>query len=105
MLRRFLLSISLVFLFALGQQGAVLHEISHYSDISQNSQRPSNKAPHSSSVCDKCISYGELASALAVSAFATPLLAAGYVAIAYNSDSHSVATLPSYSARAPPLLA
>lgn len=104
MLRRFLLSISLVLLFALGQQGAVLHEISHYSDVSQSSQRPS-KAPHSSSVCDKCISYGELASALAVSVFATPLLAAGYVAIAYTSDSHSAATLPSYSARAPPLLA
>ncbi|MFA6178004.1 MAG: hypothetical protein WC696_00145 [Candidatus Methylopumilus sp.] len=101
MLRRLILSFSLIFLFALGQQGAVLHEISHYADINPSSQQQ-DKAPHSS-VCDKCLSYGELASALSVSYFAPPILTAGYELTAFSSSNHPSNTLLSYLARAPPL--
>jgi len=101
MLRRLILSFSLIFLFALGQQGAVLHEISHYAEVNPSSQQQ-DKAPHSS-VCDKCLSYGELASALSVHYFAPPILAAGYELTAFSSSSHPSNTLLSYLARGPPL--
>ena len=52
MLRRYLLSFCLVLLFALGQHGAAVHEISHLADLAPTSQQQ-DKAPHSP-VCDKC---------------------------------------------------
>lgn len=102
MLRRFILSISLIVLFAMGQQGAVLHEISHYADINPTSQQQ-DKAPHSP-LCDKCLSYGELASALGVHYFVPPVIAASYELSAFSSSHHPSQTLLSYLARAPPSL-
>jgi hypothetical protein len=101
MLRRLILSFALIALFALGQQGAVLHEISHYNELTANSQQQ-DKAPHSS-VCAKCLSYGELASALGVHYFAPPVLTADFELIDYAGSNHYSPSLPAYSARAPPL--
>ena len=100
MLRRLILSFALALLFVLGQQGAAVHEISHYADLVPATQQH-DKAPHSP-VCDKCLSYGELANALGVSYFTPPISTAGFEPPAYSSTNHLSLTLLSYSARAPP---
>lgn len=104
MLRRYLLSFSLVLLFALGQHGAAVHEISHLADLAPTSQQQQDKAPHSP-VCDKCLSYGKLSAGLGVDYFTPPLLAADF---AFNScavTGRTCPTLSAYRARAPPRLA
>ena len=107
MLRRLFLTFALAFLFTLGQQGAVLHEISHYSEytgsLAPKSQQP-DKSSHGT-VCDKCISYGELASALAVHFTAPPVLLAIFEPGYFTSKHSPSRTYLAYSARAPPALA
>jgi hypothetical protein len=103
MLRRVILTFALALLFGLGQQGAMVHEISHYADLAPLSQQQ-DKAPHSS-VCDKCLVYGELANALTVSHFSPLLLATAYEPIQYTAAKHLSSPLYAYSARAPPVLA
>ena len=103
MLRRYLLSFCLVLLFALGQHGAAVHEISHLADLAPTSQQQ-DKAPHSP-VCDKCLSYGKLSVGLGVDYFAPPLLVADFTfyPCAVNGRDHSASFV--YLARAPPRLA
>lgn len=103
MLRRLILSFTLALLFGLGQMGAVTHEISHYADLTPQSQQQ-DKAPHSP-VCDKCLGYGELAHALTADALTVPMLQAGFETHPYNTFSHLSFTLLPYSARAPPQFA
>ena len=103
MLSRVILTFALALLFGLGQQGAMVHEISHYADLVPLSHRQ-DKAPHSP-VCDKCLVYGELANALTVSHFSPVLLATVYEPIQYTAATHLNPPLYAYSARAPPQLA
>jgi hypothetical protein len=103
MLRRLILTFALALVFGLGQMGAIVHEISHYADLSPASQKQ-NQAPHSP-VCDQCLSYSNLANALSVSYFTPPTPAVAFEAIVFNANSHQSPTLTSYSARAPPQLA
>jgi hypothetical protein len=100
MLQKLITSIALIVMFAFAQTGAVLHEISHYADISTSQQQP-DKAPHNG-FCDKCVSYGELAHALNSSylAFATSLGAFDVYVI--QTQSHQTAGQHAYAARAPP---
>lgn len=62
MFRRLFLTLSLVFLFGLGQQGAAVHAISHFAD-EQGQSQPDNKAHHAA-FCDKCVTYASLGSAI-----------------------------------------
>lgn len=100
MLHKFLASLSLIFMFAFAQTGAVLHEISHYSDIT-TPLKEQDKAPHSP-ICDKCISYGELGHALD-SSFATPSVVVAVQAL-FVSQFYTYAQplRRAYAARAPP---
>lgn len=100
MFSRFIVSFTFALLFALGQQGAAIHEISHYADLTPASQQQ-DEAPHSP-VCDKCLSYGELANALGVPDFSLPLPATSFEAAIYTGSSHFSVSLRPYSARAPP---
>ena len=99
MLRKLLLPFAFALLFALGQQAAVTHEISHYAELLPGS---SHKAPHTQA-CDKCMGYGELASALATGSFQLVLLAAQYALASDHGASHTALTLAAYAARAPPI--
>ena len=101
MLRRLILTFMLALLFGLGQQGAVVHEISHFADINSSSQQQ-DKAPHSP-LCEKCLSYSGLASALGVSYFMPPTMAAGFEPYVYYSSTRLGLTSAVYSARAPPV--
>ena len=103
MLRRLIFIFTLALLFGLGQQGAVVHEISHYADLSPLSQQQ-DKSSHTS-VCDKCVVYGELASALGVAYFAPVLLAGTFDTTQYHAGTQHNSPLYAYSARAPPVLA
>lgn len=103
MLSRFILSFTLALLFALGQQGAALHEISHYADFAPASQQQ-DKAPHSP-VCDKCLSYGELAHALTAHVFSLPFAPTSFEAAIYSDGSHFSSSSRPYAARAPPRFA
>ena len=103
MLRRLILTLVLAFMFGLGQQGAAVHEISHYADINPSSQQQ-DKAPHSP-LCEKCLSYSGMASAVGVSHYAPPMLTAGFEPFSYHSSNHLSPISAAYSARAPPVFA
>ncbi len=112
MLRKLLLSISLALLLAIGQQGALVHEISHYADIGDStsslklglSSSHPDKAPHSP-LCDKCLGYGELAHTLTITYVLPPIVKTGFTTAFYTSKNHDSRRLSPYSARAPPKLA
>lgn len=101
MLRRLIFTFALVLLFGLGQQGAIVHEISHYSDLTPLSQKQ-DKAPHA---CEQCLSFSGLANAIGASYFTPDLLAASFELALLSAQNHDSLTLPSYSARAPPRFA
>lgn len=100
MLQRFFVSLSLIFMFAFAQTGAALHEISHYADITAPIKQQ-NKAPHSP-ICDKCISYGELAHALDSSFVAPPVIVAVQALFVSQAYTHTQTLHQAYAARAPP---
>jgi hypothetical protein len=102
MLRRLILSFALAVMFAFGQQGAAMHEISHFADLAPSQQQ--DKAPHTSA-CDQCLSYGKLVSALAVSGFHAPAISGDFALHATEHTSHDRLTQRYYAARAPPFLA
>jgi hypothetical protein len=99
MFRRFFLSLTLVLLFALGQQGAAVHAVSHLADYQQQDDKT-----HQSSACDQCLTYAKLSSALGSSGFAAPpvvLSTTEYHAAGRSAES---SPLRAYGARAPPYL-
>jgi len=112
MLRRLLLTFSLIVSFGFAQIGAVTHEISHYTDASAQKQqqdynknsKPSNQPAHNHT-CEKCVGYAELGNAISSSHLAITL--AGIPnPLASSCLQTSIATKPrTYSARAPPTLA
>lgn len=103
MLRRLILSFALAVMFAFGQQGAAVHEISHYADLAP-SQQQQDKAPHTSA-CDQCLSYGKLTSAVGVGIVLPSVLIADFALHATEHASLDSLTQFHYAARAPPLFA
>jgi hypothetical protein len=103
MLRRLILSFALAVLFAFGQQGAAVHEISHYADLAP-SQQQQDKAPHTSA-CDQCLSYGKLANALGLTSFQPLAITGDFALHAIEHASHHSLTQLHYAARAPPSFA
>jgi hypothetical protein len=99
MLKRVFLSLALMIMFAFAQTGAVLHEVSHYSDSTPSKQQ--DKVPHSP-VCEKCVSYGELAHALDAQFSALPHMLGVQILSAYQLYTHTPALSYAYAARAPP---
>ena len=99
MVRRLILTFTLVFLFGLGQQGAIVHQLSHLDDLADSSHQQ-DKAAHS--VCDECLSHSVLAFAIAVDPFKLPVADAGLgpcISLVAQTTSQ---TLTRYQARAPP---
>ena len=100
MLRRLFLALSLSLLFALGQQGAAAHEISHFADW----QTQQSDKSHTSTACDQCAVYAQFAAALPSVHHQPPLAAQPLFALAEaRTSAGSRGTLP-YAARAPPQL-
>jgi hypothetical protein len=99
MLRRLILTLTLAFLFGIGQQGALVHQLSHVDDLASSSQQQ-DKSAHS--VCDKCLSYSALAHALGVQAFQHFQPANSFTLHAHAQAHHTSLAPPFYRARAPP---
>jgi hypothetical protein len=97
MLRRLILSFALVLLFALGQQGAAVHAVSHLTDYQQQDDKT-----HTGSACDQCLTYAKLSSAIGGIQFAVPVVTFSspeYEVVGRCADS---SPLRAYAARAPP---
>jgi len=116
MLRRYLLTFSLIASFGLAQIGAVTHEISHYAetnaqtqqqDYNKNSDQSTDKsspASHSHT-CEKCVGYAELGGAISSSHIALSLANIQNLLTSSQLQSFSATKSRTYSARAPPSLA
>lgn len=101
MLRRYFMYFIFALLFALTQQAAVTHEISHIADAQQSSKKQ-EKTTHVN-FCEKCMSYGDLTHTISSKHFSVtpPILNFGlksHVALQHLHNTHAV-----YSARAPPI--
>jgi hypothetical protein len=127
MLRRLLLTFSLIASFGIAQIGAVTHEISHYADASAlnqqqdysgnyqpdvdsiaakntaNSAGKNNPATHGHT-CEKCVGYAELGGAISSSHIALLLTSTSNVISHSQLQSFSATKPRTYSARAPPCL-
>lgn len=104
MLQRLLLVFSLIFLFGLGQQGALTHAIGHLSDVQQHDQPQQDKSHHSPA-CDKCVVYAELGNTVSSTVFLLPSLPQTFRLVATPAIHAGSVSRQPYSARAPPVLA
>lgn len=99
MLQKLFVHLSLIVLFAFTQIGSASHEISHFSDLAQHSKQDKQTPNHQ---CEQCISYADIESGLAESAFV--LAVNQSVSVPVIEPRFSFFNLPNraYSARAPP---
>ena len=112
MLRRLILTLSLVASFGLAKIGAVSHELSHYAEASvehtqQNHSKnnsPNNQSSHNHS-CAKCLGYAELGNAVTSCQFIFTLTSIPNLPTSSWFDSAPTSNPRAYSARAPPALA
>lgn len=115
MLHRLLFAFTLILSFGMAQMGVVTHEISHYTnpaatDQQQNFNKNSSKhsqndqTPHGQ-VCEKCVSYAEIGSAIPSThiALALTVTARPHTSASLQSSSHAKPL--TYQARAPPTFA
>ena len=103
MLRRYFIYFTFALLFALTQQAAVTHEISHISDAQQSSQKQ-DKTTHSN-FCEKCMSFSDLGHSIVSQHFSIALSALHFDLSSHPSLQPYGSNYAAYSARAPPLLA
>lgn len=101
MLRRFFLTLSLILLFGLGQQGAAVHALSHVADWQGAPQQEDKGTPHNP-VCDKCLAYAELAGAVGAGSPFLPAADVRHVLVDHHRYAAESFALHAYSARAPP---
>jgi hypothetical protein len=102
MLKRTFINYVLPLLFLFAQHGAVTHEISHYSEPAPLTQQK-QQTPHSP-ICDKCVSYGEMAGALGTPSFHIPVLPTAAIQVDGYQHFNSHHVVVSYQARAPPTI-
>lgn len=101
MLQRFFVHFSLITLFAFTQIGIVTHEISHFSDLAQQSQHDQNKPNHQ---CEQCLTHAGLTSGLIPQAFVFALAQTVLITTIYSKVEFFSTILHFYSSRAPPQL-
>lgn len=102
MAHKTLFALILALLLGLGQQGALLHELSHLERLDPTSQQQP-ASPHTSS-CDQCLSFSHFAHAIGASFIALPQLAASHWTAPRSATSWLQRHSPLYAARAPPHL-
>jgi hypothetical protein len=98
MLRRMFLILTLALLFGLGQQGSVMHAISHLADAQEQQQDKKHNAP-----CEQCVTYAKLANAVpGTAAGVLPHIPPLYAIPAETAHTVDPLHLYAYPARAPP---
>lgn len=101
MLKRISMIFLLPLLFLFAQHGAVTHEISHYSERAPLTQQK-QQTPHST-ICDKCVAYGEMANALYANSFVVPIVSADLISANAEYLTYYYHNAAFYQARAPPV--
>jgi hypothetical protein len=112
MLRRLILTLSLVASFGLAQIGAVSHELSHFAEANEQASQqnhsknanPSSQSGHNHS-CAKCLGYAGLGHAVTSTLITFTLTSTPSLPISSFFDSTVASNHRPYSARAPPNLA
>lgn len=99
MLHKLAAHIVLIVLFAFTQIGAATHEISHFSNATQQTQPDQHTSPDQ---CSQCLAYAQSAAGTLVQTFAIPPILAVFALPTTLTQHLSSATLAHYSARAPP---
>lgn len=99
-----MIHLALIFLFAFTQTGVAAHEISHFSDQNQHSQQdPKSTSKQSvADQCEQCLHYAKVASGLAISSFAIPLLCFSDAQISSSPIRFTTFLSLAFAARAPP---
>lgn len=103
--RRGLGSVALAFVLVAAQSGALLHELSHYSQASVGSETPAQKPGHNDKVCDLCLAFAQLAASLHSDAPAAQLLAdLRHGGATFRAPAEVEAETPAARSRGPPFL-
>ena len=104
-------TVVLALMFGMSQQGALVHEISHFRDYTGTTSQSDddgddvdNGKAAPGHFCAKCAAFSALASAVGMQSFVLPLLANSFEPVSYSSSSLDRFTFLSYAARAPPAL-
>jgi len=99
MLHKLMIHIALLFLFAFTQIGVATHEISHFSNATQQTHPDQHTSPDQ---CSQCLAHADAAAGVLMPAFSMPLLLAALELATAPTQHASSTTLAYYSARAPP---
>lgn len=100
-MRKLYLSLLLPLFLLLSQQGALLHELSHYSEPGSSTQR--QKQHPNGDPCDDCLSFAQIAGAVKPDALAPRLLPGlGHHLAATAQVQATQATAPVPRSRGPP---
>jgi hypothetical protein len=103
MLHKLIFSLALAFLLGFSQQSALLHEISHFADISPLSEQQ-DQAPQHAANCEHCLSFSHFANTV-TSHYQLSLKSQENDMPAIFAGSHHQPLSPqAYTARAPPTL-
>lgn len=102
MFQRLLLNLLLFFVFALVQIGALTHEISHVSELTQQSNHSNPDKNTATDQCGQCIGSAQAASGLPTLAFVVHVNQAHYQLTTPYVAYLAAVLVASYSARAPP---
>jgi hypothetical protein len=98
MLRRMFLILTLALLFGLGQQGSVMHAVSHLADAQEQQHDKKHNVP-----CEQCVTYAKLAHAVpGTTAGVLPHIPALCALSAETAHTVDPLHLYAYPARAPP---
>lgn len=104
MLKRYLIHIALIFLFAFAQIGVAAHEISHLSGNDQHSQQTSSKSKNTiAEQCAQCLSYAKVANGLISKAITLAAIHFELEADGTYFSNFTSSPLRAYGARSPPL--
>jgi len=100
-MRRTWLSWLLPILLVIAQQGAYLHELSHYRPATEQNQNDSRKHA-ADKLCESCLAYSHLADLARFSTFEPALLALGHSLIGVVTWSARPGAAPCARSRGPP---
>lgn len=103
MLHRLILNFALVLLLGFSQQSALLHGISHLTDISPLSEQQ-DQAPHHAASCEHCLSFSNLVSTVTSNHHLSFKVQASEMPAIFVGMHHQPLAAQAYIARAPPNL-
>ena len=104
MIHRSLQSLLFAILLVFAQQAAMLHPYVHTVDFQQKSQSD-KQAPKYSEVCEKCLAFADIGSAVGSQSYTLNIASGPFELISTNHQSIASERFPDYRSRAPPTLA